>query len=226
MTYISTNAAMAISTLTPKPAPTPAGPSTKCSIKITKATPSQVPTIQSIIASAFTRYIPVLGRLPTPMQADFDEILRTPGRAVYVLSDTSFNSLSNTAASWSSSHSHTIPLGRAYILATMTIRIPDPASDDSIDEETKSVAYKDAMQVNYFAVSPSAQGHGYGRVLLKFAEAKVREEGKSAVMLFTGENFHESIAFYKKLGFREVGRGPKRQRVYMRKELRTSDSAL
>ena len=57
----------------------------------------------------------------------------------------------------------------------------------------------DSMKVNNLVVDPSAQGRGYGRVLMDHAEDMARAQGLAAVTLFTNEKMHENITLYTKI---------------------------
>ena len=78
-----------------------------------------------------------------------------------------------------------------------------------------------SFKINDLVVDVSAQGKGYGRMLMEFAEEVASQQGFTAVTLFTNEKMYENIALYKKRGFREVGRRSEDgyNRVYFRKEL-------
>ena len=79
----------------------------------------------------------------------------------------------------------------------------------------------DAIKVNNLVVDPSAQGRGYGRALMDYAEDVARAQGLAAVTLFTNEKLHENIALYMKIGFTETGRKAEDgfNRVFFRKNL-------
>ncbi|OTA06250.1 hypothetical protein A9Z42_0069600 [Trichoderma parareesei] len=79
----------------------------------------------------------------------------------------------------------------------------------------------DAVTVNNLVVEPAAQGRGYGRVLMDFAEESAREMGLSCVALFTNVKMHENVGLYLKLGYVETGRRTEDgyERVYFRKQL-------
>ncbi|KAL6875472.1 acyl-CoA N-acyltransferase [Trichoderma longibrachiatum] len=79
----------------------------------------------------------------------------------------------------------------------------------------------DAVGVNNLVVEPAAQGRGYGRVLMDFAEEVAREKGLSFVSLFTNVKMHENIGLYLKLGYEETGRRTEDgyERAYFRKQL-------
>ncbi len=79
----------------------------------------------------------------------------------------------------------------------------------------------DSIKVNNLVVEPSAQGRGYGRVLMDHAEGMARAQGLAAVTLFTNERMHENIALYTKIGFTETGRKTEDgfNRVFFRKSV-------
>ena len=67
------------------------------------------------------------------------------------------------------------------------------------------------------AVAPAAQGKGYGRRLIAFAEDEAKRRGYDEVQLYTHVLMVENIALYEHLGFREIGRIHEQgfDRVYM-----------
>lgn len=78
-----------------------------------------------------------------------------------------------------------------------------------------------ALMIENVAVSPAAQGHGYGRALMAFAESQARERGAPALTLYTNELMTENLALYTRLGYEETGRRTENgfARVYMTKPL-------
>ena len=56
------------------------------------------------------------------------------------------------------------------------------------------------------AVAPAAQGKGYGRRLIAFAEDEAKRRGYDELLLYTSVLMVENIALYQHLGFREIGR--------------------
>ena len=78
------------------------------------------------------------------------------------------------------------------------------------------------MLLDNVAVSPEAQGRGYGRMLLKFAEDSAAEAGYDSIRLYTNEAMVENIALYARIGFIETHRAEEKglRRVYMTKPLR------
>lgn len=76
-------------------------------------------------------------------------------------------------------------------------------------------------KVNNIVVGPSAQGRGYGRILMTFVEDVARERGRTAMVLFTNEKTTGNIALYERMGFVETGRREENgyKRVYFCKDL-------
>ena len=61
----------------------------------------------------------------------------------------------------------------------------------------------EALLISNVAVAPPAQGEGYGRRLIAFAEAEARRRGFGEVRLFVNVLMGENIALYRHLGFVE-----------------------
>ena len=78
-----------------------------------------------------------------------------------------------------------------------------------------------AMLLDNVAIRPDAQGRGYGRTLIGFAERMARERGLRAVRLYTNEAMTENVALYGRLGFVETHRADEHgfRRVHMTKLL-------
>ncbi|KAH6973022.1 acyl-CoA N-acyltransferase [Ilyonectria sp. MPI-CAGE-AT-0026] len=85
----------------------------------------------------------------------------------------------------------------------------------STDSESASI------KINNLVVDTAAQGRGYGRVLMNYAEDLARSQGISALTLFTNIKMYENLSLYAKMGFIETGRKTESgyERVYFRKEL-------
>ncbi|KAG9999349.1 hypothetical protein KCU78_g15953, partial [Aureobasidium melanogenum] len=64
----------------------------------------------------------------------------------------------------------------------------------------------EALEINNLAVSPTAQGKGYGKSLMKFAEDVAKKKGVKKLELYTNVKMVENLILYKKLGYVEVGR--------------------
>ncbi len=77
------------------------------------------------------------------------------------------------------------------------------------------------MLLDNVAVSPRAQGRGFGRQLITFAEERARAAGYPAIRLYTQEIMTENIALYRRLGFVETHRARDKgfDRVFMTKTL-------
>lgn len=59
----------------------------------------------------------------------------------------------------------------------------------------------DDLFVENLAVDPARQGQGHGRRLMAFAEARAGALGLPALRLCTNEVMHETLRFYRGLGF-------------------------
>jgi ribosomal protein S18 acetylase RimI-like enzyme len=79
-----------------------------------------------------------------------------------------------------------------------------------------------ALLLDNVAVAPAAQGQGYGRALVGFAEAEARRRGHAQLRLYTHVLMTENLALYRRLGFEETGRITEKgyERVYMAKRVR------
>jgi len=77
------------------------------------------------------------------------------------------------------------------------------------------------MLLDNVAVAPEAQGRGFGRVLLEFAEQAAVRAGYRSIMLYTNEAMTENIALYTRIGYVETHRAAEKglRRVYMAKPL-------
>jgi GNAT superfamily N-acetyltransferase len=71
------------------------------------------------------------------------------------------------------------------------------------------------------AVRPDRHGHGYGRLLLDFAEAEAARRGRDSIMLYTHALMIRNIAIYTARGFVQTDRRVEDgfDRVYMVKRL-------
>ena len=79
----------------------------------------------------------------------------------------------------------------------------------------------DHLFVGSLAVSPSAQGRGLGRKLMKFAESETAAANLPEIRLYTNEKMSENLAFYERLGFEETHRKLDEgyRRVFLRKPM-------
>ncbi len=60
-------------------------------------------------------------------------------------------------------------------------------------------------QIRYMAVQPEWRGQGIGTALLCWLEDRAREAGLTEIVLNARE---PSVAFYRRLGYEEIGEGP------------------
>nr|WP_315529023.1 GNAT family N-acetyltransferase [uncultured Achromobacter sp.] len=77
------------------------------------------------------------------------------------------------------------------------------------------------LLLDNIAVSPAAQGKGYGRILMLYAEDAARRAGYSRIRLYTQERMTENIAIYLRYGYVETHRAKEQglHRVFMTKHL-------
>jgi ribosomal protein S18 acetylase RimI-like enzyme len=77
------------------------------------------------------------------------------------------------------------------------------------------------MLLDNVAVSPDAQGKGYGRRLIAFAEEEARRRGFGTIRLYTNIAMTENLTLYEGLGYVETQRGEENgySRIYMEKRL-------
>lgn len=152
---------------------------------ISKATSKDAPAIQAMVDAAYSKYIERIGKRPVPMDVDYLHLISTG--SVYILQQ-------QETSSEGSDSTYIPPTTTKTAVGSITLRLD--SSHNSI-------------QINNFAVVPEAQGRGYGRLLMRFAEDKAREAGCLAVTLFTNTAMYESVALYVEWGFVEVGRRSK-----------------
>ncbi|KAI8682115.1 N-acetyltransferase domain-containing protein [Fusarium keratoplasticum] len=79
----------------------------------------------------------------------------------------------------------------------------------------------DAVKINNLVVDVTAQGRGYGGVLMRYAAEFAKSRGCSALELFTNVKMWENLGLYAKMGFMETERKTDEgyERVYFRKDL-------
>ena len=65
---------------------------------------------------------------------------------------------------------------------------------------------KDVLLLDNVAVDPAAQGRGYGKMLMAFAEKHAREAGFRRISLYTNEAMTENLQLYPRLGYTETHR--------------------
>ena len=104
-----------------------------------------------------------------------------------------------------------IQQGRVYVLD----------ENDSINGLVVLIPEARTMLLDNVAVSPEAQGKGYGRWLIAFAEEEARRQGFETIRLYTNTAMTENIPLYEQLGYIETRRGEEDgfSRIYMEKLL-------
>ena len=107
----------------------------------------------------------------------------------------------------------------AMLIAKKQVHVLQP--DEEIIGLVVLIPEPNAMLLDNVAVSPTAQGRGYGVKLIAFAEQRARDAGLPAIRLYTQDIMVENIALYTKLGFVETHRAEEKglNRVYMTKML-------
>lgn len=78
-----------------------------------------------------------------------------------------------------------------------------------------------ALLLDNLAVAPDAQGLGFGRQLMDFAERQAIDAGHAAIFLYTNEAMTENLTLYQRRGYVETHRAEEHglRRVYMSKSL-------
>ncbi|PNP53423.1 hypothetical protein THARTR1_06117 [Trichoderma harzianum] len=116
------------------------------------------------------------------------------------------------------------------LLNSRDVYVLESTSDDKVVKTVGSIILgidveADAVMVNNLVVEPAAQGRGYGRVLMDFAEDVAREKDIGSMALFTNIKMYENIGLYAKLGYVETERKMEDgyERVYFRKELKATN---
>ncbi|KAH0277017.1 hypothetical protein KCU91_g3476, partial [Aureobasidium melanogenum] len=158
---------------------------------ISLASPDHLNAVTDLITVAYTPYITRLNG-KKPAPMTADYAALVKSSCLYVLSASSPNSASASASS--------------AILGCISLEL------DTTGE---------ALEINNLAVSPTAQGKGYGKLLMKFAEDVAKEKGAKKLELYTNVKMVENLILYKKLGYDEVGRWSEDgfERVFFVKDL-------
>ncbi|WP_319451151.1 MULTISPECIES: GNAT family N-acetyltransferase [unclassified Mycobacterium] len=79
--------------------------------------------------------------------------------------------------------------------------------DDELVGVIVTVAQPDHLLIENVAISPTAQGRGYGRLLLAHAEQQACDLGLAQTRLYTNAAMTENLMYYPRLGYVEVARG-------------------
>ncbi|KAI5199547.1 hypothetical protein E4T39_06193 [Aureobasidium subglaciale] len=112
----------------------------------------------------------------------------------------------------------------ASLVTDSSLYVLRPAAAPSIIAGCISLALTeggDALEINNLAVSPAAQGKGYGKVFMAFSEEFAKDNGITKLELYTNVKMVENLALYRKLGYQELGRWSEDgfERVFFRKEV-------
>lgn len=94
-------------------------------------------------------------------------------------------------------------------------------SQDGIHGVIVLIPEPTCMLLDNIAVSPLAQGKGYGSALMQWAESVARQAGLAQIRLYTQEMMTENIAIYQRYGYVETHRAKEigLSRVFMKKPL-------
>jgi GNAT superfamily N-acetyltransferase len=92
---------------------------------------------------------------------------------------------------------------------------------DTVQAVLVLIAEADCLLLDNIAVDPKAQGKGYGRDLMQFAESTARQASYASIRLYTQEKMTENIAIYTRYGYVETHRAEEigLKRVFMKKPL-------
>jgi N-acetylglutamate synthase-like GNAT family acetyltransferase len=117
------------------------------------------------------------------------------------------------------------PMNADYVAALEHSRVWVLESGHAIVGALVTEDRADHLLLETVAVAPSAQGKGYGRLLLDRAESDAAELGLTEVRLYTNEAMTENLTFYPRHGYRETGRALQDgfRRVFFSKTVRNDD---
>ena len=124
-----------------------------------RAAPADAAAVRSLTREAYAKWIPIIGREPKPMTANYDAAVRD----------------------------HLVDLLEL---------------DGELAALIEMRAEADHLLIVNVAVSPTRQGHGYGRALLAYAEEVARSAGLNEVRLYTNGLFTENLKLYYRVGYR------------------------
>ncbi|KAH0379899.1 hypothetical protein KCU92_g7875, partial [Aureobasidium melanogenum] len=143
---------------------------------ISLASPDHLNAVTDLITLAYTSYITRLNG-KKPAPMTADYVALIDSSCLYILSASFPSSVSASASS--------------AILGCISLELNTTG---------------EALEINNLAVSPTAQGKGYGKLLMKFAEDVAKKKGVKKLELYTNVKMVENLVLYKKLGYEEVGR--------------------
>jgi ribosomal protein S18 acetylase RimI-like enzyme len=144
------------------------------------ATPTDLPAITTIVSLAYSPYLPRLnGKHPAPMTADYTSL--TTSSSLYTL------------------------IANGKLVGCISLSLTTSPSTTSSSTTSPSTQTQ-GLEINNLAIHPSAQGKGYGKLLLAFAENVAKERQLDNCCLYTNVKMIENVALYKKIGYQEVAR--------------------
>jgi N-acetylglutamate synthase-like GNAT family acetyltransferase len=117
------------------------------------------------------------------------------------------------------------PMTADYAAALEHSRVWVLESGDTIAGALVTENHGDHLLLETVAVASTAQGSGYGRLLLDRAECDAAELGLTEIRLYTNEAMTENLTFYPRHGYRETGRALQDgfRRVYFSKTVGHND---
>lgn len=117
------------------------------------------------------------------------------------------------------------PMTADYAAALEHSRVWVLVHEDSIVGMLVTEDHGDHLLLETVAVASSAQGSGYGRLLLERAELDAVELGLNEVRLYTNEAMTENLTFYPRHGYHETARALQDgfRRVFFSKTVRQHD---
>jgi N-acetylglutamate synthase-like GNAT family acetyltransferase len=120
------------------------------------------------------------------------------------------------------------PMTADYAAALTHSRVWVLLSDEAVVGALVTENRADHLLLETVAVAPTAQGRGYGALLLDRAEQDAAEQGLPEVRLYTNEAMTENLTFYPRHGYRETGRlfEDGFRRVYFSKSISSDASAF
>jgi ribosomal protein S18 acetylase RimI-like enzyme len=149
---------------------------------IQQATTTDLPAITTLVSLAYSPYLPRLdGKLPAPMTADYVALIASS--SLYTL------------------------ITNGEVVGCISLSLTTPSSTASYANATPSSSSSThALEINNLAIHPASQGKGYGKLLLRFAEAVAKDKGLGSCCLYTNVKMIENVALYGRLGYKETGR--------------------
>lgn len=99
-------------------------------------------------------------------------------------------------------HREPLPMRTDYRQAVTAHQIDLLYDDNDLVALIEMIPAVDHLLIENVAVRPSAQGAGYGRLLMRHADLLAQSMGLPGVRLYTNALFTENIRFYRRLGYR------------------------